>query len=200
MTRTQTLKLAVLIGSVREGRFGPVIARWFTEQARLHDGFDIDVIDLAETPLPAALPAGLEDLVATETRPPAMAELARRVGAADAFVVVTPEYNHSFPASLKSFIDWHYTEWQAKPVAFVSYGGFGGGVRAVEHLRQVFAEVHATTIRDMVTFDNHWQRFDADGRPLDLDGVNGAAKTLLDQLAWWAAALHDARARVPYVS
>jgi hypothetical protein len=70
-----------------------------------------------------------------------------RLTSAEAFVIITPEYNHSFPASLKNLIDWHYTQWQAKPIGFVSYGGLGGGLRAVEQLRQVFAELHAMTER-----------------------------------------------------
>jgi hypothetical protein len=74
------------------------------------------------------------------------------IDAADAFVVVTPEYNHSYPASLKHAIDMAHGEWNTKPVAFVSYGGISGGLRAVEALRLVFAELHATTIRDTVSF------------------------------------------------
>ncbi len=73
---------------------------------------------------------------------------------ADAFIVVTPEYNHSFTASLKFVLDLVYEPWQGKPVAFVSYGGISGGLRAVEQLRLVFAELHAVTVRDTVSFAN----------------------------------------------
>lgn len=198
MIDSGTLKLAVILGSVREGRFGPLVARWFAGEARQHDRFSVDLIDLAETPLPVVLPATPRELATTEGRPPEMVGLARKLEAADAFVVVTPEYNHSFPASIKSLIDWHFTEWQAKPVGFVSYGGFGGGLRAVEQLRLVFAEMRSVTVRDTVSFDNHWERFDADGRLTDPGGPNGAAKTLLDSLAWWGSALHDARLNSPH--
>nr|WP_083850877.1 NAD(P)H-dependent oxidoreductase [Arthrobacter sp. TB 23] len=68
--------------------------------------------------------------------------VSQRLHAADAFVVVTPEYNHSSPASLKNAIDWSYEEWQTKPVGFVSYGGISDGLRAIEHLRPVISEVH----------------------------------------------------------
>ena len=74
-------------------------------------------------------------------------------------MIVTPEYNHSFPASLKNTIDWFDSEWHAKPVGFVSYGGMAGGQRAVEHLRQVFAELHAVTVRDTLSFHMAWERF-----------------------------------------
>ncbi|SEL84972.1 NADPH-dependent FMN reductase [Nonomuraea pusilla] len=195
---TNRMRLAVITGSVRTGRFGPKVTDWFAERVRVHGLFDLDVIDLAATPLPAALPATAEELQAAHERPAPMAELAGRLREADAFAVVTPEYNHSYPASLKLALDWHYTEWQAKPVGFVSYGGFGGGLRAVEHLRAVFAELHAVTVRNTISFDGHWARFDADGRLLDPDGPEGAAKALLDQLGWWAEALRRARSVTPY--
>src|SRR5690606_34993089 len=119
---------------------------------------------------------------------------------ADAFVIVTPEYNHSYPASLKTLIDWHFTEWQAKPVAFVSYGGLAGGLRAVEHLRGVLAELHAVTVRDTVSFHQAWERFGPDSRPVDAAESTTAAKTMLDQLVWWARALREARTARPYVA
>ncbi|MEV0594815.1 NADPH-dependent FMN reductase [Nonomuraea cavernae] len=194
----QNLKLVVVLGSVREGRFGAMIAEWFTGEVRRHGRFDLDVLDLAEVTLPVALPADPDDLKVPGRRPAELAALAGRLAGADAFVVVTPEYNHSFPASIKHLIDWHFTEWQAKPVGFVSYGGMGGGLRAVEHLRGVFAEMHAVTVRHTVSFDRPWERFGADERPVDPDGPGGAAKMLLDQLGWWGSVLHDARLATPY--
>ncbi|MEW9550804.1 NADPH-dependent FMN reductase [Nonomuraea sp. NPDC050783] len=195
-----TMRLAVITGSVREGRHGPTITRWFEEQARRHGLFEVDVLDAAGHALPAALPAAPAALLDTGSRPPELRELSARLAGADAFAVVTPEYNHSYPASLKHLIDWHVTEWQAKPVALVSYGGMGGGVRAAEHLRQVFAELHAVTIRQTITFDQHWLRFDAEGRLLEPEGPEGAAKVLLDQLGWWSRVLRDARLTTPYVA
>jgi NAD(P)H-dependent FMN reductase len=115
-------------------------------------------------------------------------------------VVVTPEYNHGYPASLKQAIDLGGREWWAKPVAFVSYGGISGGLRAVEQLRQVFAELHAVTVRDTVSFHGAHGCFDDSGSPRDPSGRNAAAKTMLDQLAWWAYALRDARAVRPYAA
>ncbi|WP_345571161.1 NAD(P)H-dependent oxidoreductase [Nonomuraea rosea] len=192
------MRLAVITGSVREGRFGPHVTRWFAGQAGTHGLFDVDVIDLADTPLPAVLPATPEELAAVHERPADLRRLAGRLADADAFVVVTPEYNHSYPASLKNAIDWHFTEWQAKPVALISYGGFGGGLRAAEHLRQVFAELHAVTVRNTISFDNHWTRFDGEGKLIEPEGPDGAAKALLDQLGWWSGALREARRATPY--
>ncbi len=195
---SHALKLAVILGSVRQGRFGPVVAQWFLGEARHHGQFDAELIDLAETPLPLVLPSESPKAAATYPRPAGMTDLTRKLDAADAFVVVTPEYNHSFPASVKSLIDWHFTQWQAKPIGFVSYGGVAGGLRAVEQLRLVFAEMHAVTVRDTVSFHRYPELFDADGRLIDPDGPNGAAKILLDQLVWWGTVLHDARLNSPY--
>jgi NAD(P)H-dependent FMN reductase len=188
------IRLVVIIGSTRGGRFGPTVARWFVEEARQHADLDVDVLDLAD----AELPDRLEAFGAPT--PPAVAAVSARLAAADAFVVVTPEYNHSYPAPLKTLIDWHGREWQAKPVAFVSYGGMSGGLRAVEHLRAVFAEVHATTVRDTVSFHGAWARFGDAGRPVEEAECSAAAKTMLDQLTWWALALRDAREARPYIT
>lgn len=189
------VRLAVIVGSTRDGRFGPVVADWFAERARVHGDLEVDVVDLAETELPARLSGSPGPEAAA-----ALAAVTPRLDAADAFVVVTPEYNHSYPASLKNAIDWHFQQWQAKPVGFVSYGGMAGGLRSVEHLRPVFAELHAVTVRDTVSFHNAWDRFGEDGLPLDAEGANGAAKAMLDQLLWWAKALRTARAAHPYGS
>lgn len=187
----RSLQLAIIIGSTREGRFGPRVARWFATMARDHGRFEVDVIDLAEADLPARL-----------TRQPArhVDEYRARLERADAFVVVTPEYNHGYPAPLKQAIDLAYTEWQAKPVAFVSYGGLAGGLRAVEQLRQVFAELHAATVRDVVSLHNPWTLFDDDARTHEPTGAEAAAKTMLDRLAWWAGALRTARDSAPYAA
>ncbi|MGF7237198.1 MAG: NADPH-dependent FMN reductase [Frankia sp.] len=188
----ENLRLAVIIGSAREGRSGTVVATWFVEEARSFGLFDVDVVDLAELELPLSL-----------TQRPApelakvLAEVNDRLESADAFVVITPEYNHSFTAPLKNLIDWHRTQWQAKPVGFVSYGGLSGGLRAVEQLRQVFAELHATTIRDTVSFHGVWDQFDPDGKPRTPDATV-PAKVMLEKLTWWATALKDARALRPY--
>jgi NAD(P)H-dependent FMN reductase len=189
------VRVAVIVGSVREGRFGPVVADWLAGVADGHGGFEADVVDLAETDLPMVLPAF--GAVPAASVVAEVAKVTPRLEAADAFVVVTPEYNHSYPASLKNAIDWHRTEWTAKPVAFVSYGGMSGGLRAVEHLRAVFAELHAVTIRETVSFHGAHARFGADGQPTD-EAAAVAAKAMLDQLSWWARSLAEARTARPY--
>ncbi|MGW6640837.1 NADPH-dependent FMN reductase [Streptomyces iakyrus] len=195
--RIEPLRVAVLVGSTREGRFAPVITTWLTGHLEQRDDLTADVVDLAETPLPTVFPAfGGEPPTGSREQ---LALVSPRLAAADAFVLVTPEYNHSFPASLKNAIDWHGEEWHGKPVGFVSYGGLSGGLRAVEQLRVVMAEVNAMTIRNTVSFHDAWSRFDEDGTCKD-PAADTAAKALLDQLAWWGHALRDAKSVRRYVA
>ncbi|MBC6456436.1 NADPH-dependent FMN reductase [Actinomadura sp. HBU206391] len=175
----EPFQLAVLIGSVRKGRFGPTVADWFVGRAEQRGDMKVDVVDLLHTEIPSA-------------------DFTSRVGATDAFVVVTPEYNHGYPGELKLAIDSVNREWHAKPVGFVSYGGLSGGLRSVEQLRAVFAELHTVTVRETVSFHNSRVNFDEKGDPRDPEAVNAAAGVLLDQLAWWAHALREARAARPY--
>lgn len=178
------LRVALIVGSTRQGRFAPVVADWFATRAAPRPDMVLDIIDLADVDLPSAYPAH---------RSPTVAAYVERIEAADAFVVVTPEYNHGYPAVLKQAIDIPHGEWRAKPAGFVSYGGISGGLRAVEQLRQVFAELHVVTMRDTVSFHNAYGAFDASGQPREPDGPRLAAATMLDQLAWWATALRAAR-------
>ncbi len=152
-----------------------------------------EVVDVAGIELPTSF-------ARTEEATAALADVSPKLARADAFIVLTPEYNHSFPAGLKNLIDWHYAEWRAKPVALISYGGLAGGLRAAEHLRQVFAELHAVTVRDTVSFHNAGASFDDSGRLKDPSAPDAAAKTMLDQLEWWGTALREAKERRPYGS
>lgn len=190
------LRIAVVVGSVREGRRGPAVTDWFLGTATGHGGLELDVIDLADVNLPLVMPGwgGTASPEATD----ALAEVTPRLAAADAFVIVTPEYNHSFPAALKNLIDWHHGEWHAKPVGFVSYGGLGGGLRAVEQLRLIFAELHAVTVRDSVSLHGPWSGLTEEGVPRDVAVCEGAAKGMLGQLDWWGRSLRTARAARPY--
>jgi NAD(P)H-dependent FMN reductase len=167
-----SIKVGLVYGSTRPGRFCDTIARWAAGQIAVRDGFALETID----------PAAAESLGAPE--------LKQRIAACDAFIVVTPEYNHGYPAPLKALIDSYGPEWHAKPVAFVSYGGISGGLRAVEQLRLVFAELHTVTIRDSVSFAGAWEQFDADGT-LSMDAM-------LRRLHWWAVSLAHARSVWPY--
>jgi NAD(P)H-dependent FMN reductase len=186
---TDQLRVAIIVASVRDGRFGPTVARWFTDHAGRRDDMTIDVLDLADFAIPADM-----------TKNDDTARFAERIGAADAFVVITPEYNHSYPGPLKTAIDSLSAEWRGKAVGFVAYGGISGGLRAVEALRIVFAEVHAATIRETVSFHGARGQFNEAGQPVNAEAVGTAADTMLKNLLWWGRALRAARAAHPYGS
>jgi NAD(P)H-dependent FMN reductase len=183
------VSVALIYGSTREGRFCDTVASWAAAEITRRSEFLLDVIDPASLDLPSQHERGNHA---------ALSVLRQRLEDADAFLVVTPEYNRGYPAALKFLIDSANVQWQAKPVAFVSYGGISGGLRAVEQLRLVFAELHAVAIRDSVSFANAWTRFDADGRLLEPDGPRQAMATMLARLHWWAVALRSARHAAPY--
>jgi NAD(P)H-dependent FMN reductase len=170
---------------------GSSVARWFAAQCALRDDMAVDIVELADLALGSALPP---------PRGPSLAAWAACVDRADAIVVVTPEYNHGYPAALKQAVDVLHAEWHAKPVAFVSYGGISGGLRAVEQLRQVFAELHTVTIRNTVSFANVGARLDTSGRIVDDPACRAAAAAMADQLSWWGYALRTARAATPYAA
>jgi NAD(P)H-dependent FMN reductase len=172
----ETFNLAVIVGSVRQGRQGDAVADWFFALAEKHPAFRSRLVDLADFRLPT-------DFGETPDLQRWKAELA----SAQAFVIVTPEYNHGYPAGLKQAIDSAYEEWKAKPIAFVSYGGMGGGLRAVEQLRQVYAELEAVTIRTTVSLHNFHLLLDSSSPGSGLSGSDAAAVEMLDQLQSWMA-------------
>lgn len=181
-----SLRLEVIVASVRPERFAPVVADWFLRTARARPEFDTGVLDLLDIPLPLDLTETLE------TR-----RFRKRLAAADAFVVVTSEYNHGYPASVKTAFDSAKHEWRAKPVGFVSYGGLSGGLRAVEQLRQVVAEIHMVSVRESVSLHRARHQFDTEGNTTDGAAID-AAERMLTQLAWWGEALRDARSARAY--
>lgn len=187
--KQEKLTIVVIMGSVRPGRFCDTITQWVAGQLKTRQEFDLRIVDPAKLPLP-----GWADLQESE----GAVELRRQLAAADAFVIVTPEYNHSFSAALKSVIDMAYQEWQAKPVGFVSYGGTSGGLRAVEQLRLVFAELHAVTMRDSVSFAFAWNQFTQHGELINPQSAEGAMTRMVAKLQWWATALRQARREQTY--
>ena len=147
----------------------------------------MDLIDLADLTIPLDMDSH-----------PDVQDFADRIERADAVIVITPEYNHSYPGPLKTAIDSLRAQWRAKPVAFISYGGMAGGLRAVEALRLVFAELHAVTVRDTVSLHNPWgpaSELGADYPGLD---ATEALHRMARQLLWWATAVRTTRDQLPY--
>jgi NAD(P)H-dependent FMN reductase len=131
-------RLMIVVGSVRPGRVGLPIAQWVRTAAEAH-GFDVDFADLAEIALPF-MDEPNHPRLRQYTKPHTVA-WSERVDAADAFIFVTPEYNHSFSPALKNAIDFVSSEWWRKPVGMVSYGGVSGGTRGITAIEPVLAMV-----------------------------------------------------------
>jgi len=180
----ERIRLGLIYGSTRPGRLCDTVANWVMAQVRQHAVFEIEAID------PARLRRGADGRLDE-------ADVEPRIAQAEAFIVVTPEYNHGYPAALKELLDASYEPWQAKPVAFVCYGGVSGGLRAVEQLRQVFVELDAVTLRETVSFTEIWEQFGAGGDLRSPERAGRRMGKLLARLQWWAESLRDARIRRP---
>ena len=185
------LKIKVIVGSTRANRFSEKPAQWIFEEAKKRANLDVELLDLREYPLPffeEAMPPGMAKDGYTN---PVVVRWRDKVREADGFIICTPEYNHGYPAVLKNALDHVYFAWSRKAVAFVSWGG-AGGTRSVEQLRLVTIELDMAPTRFAVHISNPW--FIKDVGDLKTDANQGSATALLDQLTWWAAALHAARA------
>jgi NAD(P)H-dependent FMN reductase len=147
--------LQIIIVSTRPGRAGKPIADWFVQEAQRDGRFDIELTDLAELALPPLDEPHhprLRNYVHEHTL-----AWSRTVESSDAFVVVMPEYNHGFAASIKNAIDYLHDEWAYKPVGFVSYGGISAGMRAVQMLKPVLSCLRMIPVTEQVALANHVQ-------------------------------------------
>ena len=186
-------KLGVVIASVREGRVGRPVADWFTERARAHAHFEIDLVDLKEVNLPMFAERNHPRLRQYENEQ--QKAWSARVAALDAFVFVVPEYNYSTAPALLNALDYLLFEWNYKPAAFVSYGGISGGLRAVQMVKQTVTAMKIVPIPEAVTLPFVAQAIDKEsGTFKATDAHNTSAATLLDELARWTRALATLRA------
>ena len=191
-------KLLVIVGSTRPNRAADLVVPWLTTKTAEHEAFDAEIVDLRDWPLPifGEHMGTIGDFNDPTYSEPVVKAWNSKIKAADAFIIVTPEYNHSVPGGLKNAIDsvWLSFGFRNKPVAFVSYsGGIAGGVRAIEHLAHVFIEAEAAPMRNNVVIPAVHNAFDDQGQPVN-PITNAAAGIMLDDLAWWSAALERARA------
>ncbi|WP_441287989.1 NADPH-dependent FMN reductase [Sorangium sp. KYC3313] len=184
------LKVAIILGSTRPGRNGEAVAKWVHDVATKKGGADYELVDIKDFDLP----------LLDEPAPPSMGQYtkphtkawAAKIDSFDAFVFVTPEYNHGTSGALKNAIDFLYKEWNNKAAGFVSYGSAGGS-RAVEQLRLVMAELQIADVRSqvMLSLFDDFENFSVfKPRPRHEKSVG----TLLDQLLAWAGAMKTLRA------
>lgn len=185
------LKIKVLAGSIRPGRFNIQPANWITDLASKNSDLDVELIDLQELDLPfynEPKPAMMGDYELDHTK-----QWAKTIGEADGFIFVTPEYNHSYSPVLANALNYLNAEWNHKPVSFVSYGSQAGGARAVEHLRAIAGELRMYDLRDQVLLPNYYFRTDESGQYQFSEDEEKEANTMLADLAEWAAKLKVAR-------
>ncbi len=183
------LRLAIIIGSTRPGRVGESVARWVYELAKSRRDAEFELVDIAGFNLP----------LLDEPVPPSQGEYSKphtkawsaKIGSFDGYVFVTPEYNHGPPGALKNAIDFLYTEWNNKAAGFVGYGS-AGGVRAVEHLRLVMAEVQVATVRNQVALSlfTDFENFTT-FKPAAYH--EKSVNQMLDQLIAWGGAMKTLR-------
>jgi NAD(P)H-dependent FMN reductase len=196
-SKMNDLKLQIIVGSTRPERQADAVVRWVVDRAAGHGAFGVELLDLREWPLPM-FAEGLKtigDLADPSYSDPIVKQWNRKIGEADAYLFITPEYTHSIPAVLKNAIDSVFVSFafRNKPAAAVAYsGGAVGGARAVEHLALIAIEAEMVPLRNTVLIGMVQKAFGPDGNPVD-PMTSAALSILLDDLAWWAKALSGAR-------
>ena len=153
-------KIEVIIGSTRPKRIGRQIAEWVLSVIPATDGLEVELVDLANFPLPNDEPGvpAHHEYVHEHTK-----AWSKEIAGGDGYVFVTPQYNWGYPASLKNAIDHLYKEWLEKPAAIVSYGHRGGG-KAAGQLRQVLEGLHMHPVPTMPAIVFHNDMLDENGR------------------------------------
>jgi NAD(P)H-dependent FMN reductase len=183
------LRIGIILGSTRPGRNTEAVARWVFDQAQQRGDAHYELVDIAEYGLPLLdepIPPSQHKYSKDHTK-----RWAEKIASLDGFVFVTPEYNHSTSAALKNAIDFLYVEWNNKAAGFVSFGS-AGGLRAVEHLRGIMAELQIADVRSQVALSlftdfEHFKTFKP--QPLHLNSL----KSMFDQLLAWSGAMKTLR-------
>jgi NAD(P)H-dependent FMN reductase len=183
-------RVGIILGSTRPGRNGEAVAQWVYDMASKRDDAEFELVDLLDYPLPH-LDEPVPPSLGQYTKPHTKAWSAK-VASFDAYVFVTPEYNHSTSGALKNAIDFLFREWNNKAAGFVSYGAVGGA-RAVEHLRLIMGELMVADVRAQVALSMYTDFEDFRVfRPTEHN--ESALNTMLDQVVAWGTALKAVRA------
>ena len=185
------LKVAIILGSTRPGRNGEAVARWIYGIAKKRGDAEFEYVDIKDYDLP----------LLDEPVPPSQGKYSKEhtkrwaatIDSFDAFVFVTPEYNHGIPGALKNAIDFLYREWNNKAAGFVGYGS-AGGVRSVEQLRLVMAELQVADVRAQIQL-SLFTDFENFSRFKPAAYHEKSANAMLDQVIAWAGALKTLRAK-----
>lgn len=189
------ITIQVILGSVRPNRFGEKPAKWIVDTISVQPNVRVELLDLRDWPLPffnePLSPAASGGEYTNELA----AKWADKIAEADAYIIVTPEYNNGYSAVLKNAIDYVYKQWNKKPVAFVSYGGISGGIRAVQQLRQVVIELQMVPIRSAIYIPFARGHLDEHGNLKEeaLHSLQSQADAMIPQLIWYAQLLKKGR-------
>ncbi len=183
------MKIGIIIGSTRPGRNGESVAKWVFDIAKKRTDAEFELVDLLDYNLPLldeSIPPSASPGLKEHTK-----KWAAKIASLDSFIFVTPEYNHSTSGALKNALDFLFSEWHNKACGFVSYGGMMG-VRAVEHLRLIVAELKMADVRAQVGFSlrtdfENYKIF----KPAAIHEKEIA--TMLDEVKAWGSALKSLR-------
>jgi NAD(P)H-dependent FMN reductase len=192
-------KLQIIVGSTRPTRAADLVVPWVLSRAEAHPDFDVELLDLRDWSLPmfAEHSGSIGDRSDPTYSDPIVKRWNQKVKEADAYLVITPEYNHSVPGVLKNAIDNVFVSFalRNKPIAAVGYsGGIAAATRAIEHLAQIAIEADMHPLRSSVLIPFVQSAFDATGFPTN-PTTETALTVTLDDLAWWSTALEQARAQ-----
>lgn len=182
-------KLKIITSTVRPTRKGPIVAKWVEEQAKKHKEFDVEVIDLGIENLPMMdepKHPSLKDYQNEHTK-----KWSAKIDEADAFIFVTAEYNHNFPAPLHNALDYLVQEWRFKPAGIVSYGGVSAGTRAANALKTALSTMKMVPLGEAVNFAMFEKNIDANGNFIANEISEKAADVMLTQLARWTKGLQS---------
>jgi NAD(P)H-dependent FMN reductase len=189
------LKIAVILGSTRDSRFGEVPARWMLDVARKRPELDVELVDLKDYDLPFF--NELSSNMWVPSQDPRAVAWQRKIAEFDGYIFVVAEYNRSITGALKNALDQAYVEWGRKPAGYIGYGSVGGA-RAVEHLRLINVELQMVPVRSGVHIGgaDFFKIFPRGGnQPISTieEALLPSAKDMLDQLVWWGHATRSAR-------
>ena len=197
----QPIKIKIIVGSTRQGRFSEKPSNWILEEAKKLEGVDAELLDLRDYAMPFFEDPMSPSMAKGNYSNKVVKKWAEKINEGDAFIIVTPEYNHGYPAVLKNAMDVIYPEWNRKPVGFVSYGS-AVGARSVEQLRQVAVELQMAPIRNAIhiPIDIFMAAMMGKGpigsemfKPIHESPFGDPVERFFNDILWWARALKAAR-------
>lgn len=190
------MKIKVIIGSTRPERFSDKPGKWIFELLKDADGVEPELLDLRDYPMPFYDEAKTPKSIAGEYSNEHVRAWVKKINEADGYVIITPEYNHGYPAVLKNALDYPFFEWNKKAVGFISYGS-ANGARAIEQLRQIAVELRMAPIGSSVQIPFDVIIRSKQEPTIELNRLFGSYKALADEfiedLKWWVGALRNAR-------